>query len=79
MKFAIRQKDKAIHLDIKKKMNVTLLHWKGEFLALLGVTNTQTGLMAHMNLWAATSQLHQVVIPSLLPKTVVVNAGPKGN
>lgn len=66
MKFAIRQKDKAIHLDMKK--NVTLLHWKGEFLPHLGVTNPQTGLTAFMDLWVAARQLCQVVVASPLAK-----------
>lgn len=60
-------------------MNVTLLHWKGEFLPHLGDRNTQTGLTALTDLWVATTLLGQVVVASLLAKTVVVSAGHRGN
>lgn len=55
-------------IQIWRKMNATLLHWQREFLPHLGVTNTQTGLTALTDLRAATSQLYQIVVASLLPK-----------
>lgn len=55
MKFASRQKDKAINLDMKKDECNPITLEKRISLPHLGVANNQIGLTALMDLWVATN------------------------